>query len=121
MRVWNWTHQTGLAGAGLPAARTDAVVREAVRIAQLGDPGALAYLYARFAANVRRRAAAVLGDDHLAEDVTQEVFSRLGRTIRQYEDRGTPFEAWLMRVARNAALDEVRRPHPTPVEELPVP
>jgi len=86
-----------------------------------GDAAALSYLYARFAGDVRRRVARVLGDEYDAEDVTQEIFSRLPRTILQYEDRGLPFAAWLMRVSRNAALDERRRTRPILVDEAPAP
>src|SRR3954454_8577797 len=105
--------------AASPALDGDAVVRAAVRRAQHGDEAGVVYLYARFSVDVRHKVAGVLGDEHDAEDVTQEVFSRLPRTIRQYEDRGLPFGAWLMRVARNAALDELRRQRPIPVAELP--
>ena len=37
-----------------------------------------------------------------AEDVTSEVFRRALENLRGYEWRGTPFAAWLLRIAANA-------------------
>src|SRR4051812_5231612 len=118
MRAWNRSVSDRLpTGASAPASG-EVVVREAVRRAQLGDAAGLGYLYARFADDVRRRVARVLRDGHDAEDLTQEIFARLPRTIRHYEDRGLPFGGWLMRVAHNAALDELRRPHDVPLGDV---
>lgn len=43
-----------------------------------------------------------------AEDLVQDVFVRLVRTIERYEHDGR-FEAWLFRIAMNLARDRVRR------------
>lgn len=43
-----------------------------------------------------------------AEDLVQEVFVRLVRTLERYEDDGR-FEAWLFRIATNLARDRIRR------------
>ncbi|MBI4716219.1 MAG: sigma-70 family RNA polymerase sigma factor [Planctomycetes bacterium] len=43
-----------------------------------------------------------------AEDLVQEVFVRLVRTIRDYQHDGR-FEPWLFRIAANLARDRVRR------------
>lgn len=43
-----------------------------------------------------------------AEDIVQEVFLRLVRTIGEYEHAGH-FEAWLFRIATNLARDRIRR------------
>ena len=53
--------------------------------------------------------ASLLRDRSAAEDVTAQVFERAYRKRRSYRaGRGTP-EAWLFGIARNAALDELRR------------
>jgi len=44
-----------------------------------------------------------------AADLTQHVFLRAWESLRTYQDRGLPFRAWLIRVARNAAIDMYRR------------
>jgi RNA polymerase sigma-70 factor, ECF subfamily len=89
--------------------RGQAQVRSAVRRAQLGDGDALRFLYLRYAASVRRCAAALLQDADAAEDVVQTTFLKLLTRLSSYEPREVPFEAWLLRVARNTALDECRR------------
>ena len=43
---------------------------------------------------------------------------KLIRAIQKYEEREVPFAAWIMRVARNAALDHVRSRRQIPVEEV---
>ena len=60
----------------------------------------------------------IVRNRHDAEDVTQEVFAKLMRAIQKYEEREVPFAAWIIRVARNAALDHVRARRQIPVEEV---
>jgi RNA polymerase sigma-70 factor (ECF subfamily) len=90
----------------------------AVRRAQAGDRDALAYLYARYADNVCGYIRSVVRDHHEAEDLTQTVFVKLTRVIGKYQEREVPFFAWLLRVARNVALDHLRSNRSTPVEEV---
>lgn len=53
--------------------------------------------------------AGLLGDRHAAEDVTALAFERAFRKRGAFRpSRGTP-RAWLFTIARNAALDELRR------------
>jgi RNA polymerase sigma-70 factor (ECF subfamily) len=53
--------------------------------------------------------ASMLRDQSAAEDVTATAFERAFRKRSSYRPRrGTP-EAWLFGIARNAALDELRR------------
>jgi RNA polymerase sigma-70 factor, ECF subfamily len=98
--------------------RTDRAVTLAVRRAQAGDRDALAYLYARYADNVCGYIRSVVRDHHEAEDLTQTVFVKLTRVIGKYQEREVPFFAWLLRVARNVALDHLRSNRSTPVEEV---
>lgn len=48
-----------------------------------------------------------------AEDLLQELFVRLVRTLPQYDHDGR-FEAWIFRIATNLARDRVRRSRRTP-------
>jgi RNA polymerase sigma factor (sigma-70 family) len=77
-------------------------------------PGALSVeaftaLFRECGADVHAYAISLLGDRSAAEDVTALAFERLYR-VRVCLDhrRGTP-RAWLFAIARNAALDELRR------------
>jgi RNA polymerase sigma factor (sigma-70 family) len=58
-------------------------------------------------ARVYRLAYRLTGDQHDAEDLTQEVFVRVFRSLSSYQP-GT-FEGWLHRITTNLFLDQVRR------------
>ena len=99
---------------------TELVIR-AVERAQGGDREAFGFLYARFADDVKGYLRSILGDVHEAEDVTQQVFVKLFGAIGKYEQREVPFFAWILRVARNMALDHIRARRTVPVEEVRTP
>jgi RNA polymerase sigma-70 factor, ECF subfamily len=70
---------------------------------------ALELLFRDCAGDVHGYAISLLGDRAAAEDVTALAFERLYRSrARLDRSRGTP-RAWLFSIARNAALDELRR------------
>jgi RNA polymerase sigma factor (sigma-70 family) len=58
-------------------------------------------------ARVYRLAYRLTGNQHDAEDLTQEVFVRVFRSLQDYQP-GT-FEGWLHRITTNLFLDMVRR------------
>jgi RNA polymerase sigma-70 factor (ECF subfamily) len=43
---------------------------------------------------------------------------KLITVIVKYDDHGVPFSGWLLRLARNVALDHLRRRRATPTEEV---
>lgn len=51
----------------------------------------------------------LLGDDASAEDVTALAFERAYRRRSTFDDRRGSRRGWLFGIARNAALDELRR------------
>ncbi len=94
------------------------MVSAAVKRVQAGDREALGFLYARYADNVYGYARSIVHDHHEAEDVTQHVFAKLMQVIGKYQEREVPFLAWLLRVARNVAIDHMRQQRLVPVEEV---
>jgi RNA polymerase sigma factor (sigma-70 family) len=75
-------------------------------------------LFRGCAADVHAYAISLLGDRSAAEDVTALAFERLYRSRSRLDHgRGTP-RAWLFAIARNAALDELRRRRRQPQCEL---
>jgi RNA polymerase sigma-70 factor (ECF subfamily) len=94
------------------------LVARAVRRAQAGDRDAFGFLYARYADNVHGYVRSIVQDHHEAEDVTHQVFAKLMSVIGKYQERNVPFLAWLLRVARNVAVDHVRQNRLVPVEEV---
>jgi RNA polymerase sigma-70 factor, ECF subfamily len=93
-------------------------VKQAVARAKQGDRDALQYLYVVYVHNVYGYVRSIVHDEHEAEDVTQHVFAKLMTAIAKYDDRGVPFFSWLLRLARNLAIDQMRANRLTPTEEV---
>ncbi len=93
-------------------------VRLAIARAKEGDRDAVRLLYVRYSGNVYGYVRSIVRDEKEAEDLTQHVFLKLITAICKYDDRGMPFSGWLLRLARNVALDHLRRRRATPVEEV---
>jgi RNA polymerase sigma factor (sigma-70 family) len=76
-------------------------------------------LYREARDDVYAYAATLLRHDVSAEDVTSQAFERAYRKRHRYDARrGTP-RAWLFGIARNAALDELRRRNRAAMAEVP--
>ena len=62
----------------------------------------------------------MLGDATEAEDVAQEVFVRAYRSIQRpsFHQTTATFSTWLFQVARNAALDAIRKKKRHPADSL---
>jgi len=109
---------SGVSGGPAATLQASNLTREAVTRAKAGDPEGLHYLYVRYADDVLRYVTGMIRDHHEAEDITQNVFAKLMTAINKYEERAVPFDAWIIRVARNAALDHLRAKRTIPTEEV---
>lgn len=91
--------------------RRDRAAEDADLVAAIahGEVEALERLYDRYGALVFSVSLRVLHDNHLAEDVVQEVFHRLWRQPTSFDPARGRFVSWMMSVTRNRALDELRR------------
>src|SRR3954451_6640396 len=94
------------------------IVSRAVARAKEGDQEAFRFLYLRYADNVYGYVRSIVRDDYEAEDVTQHVFTKLITTLPKYQQREVPFAAWILRVARNVAVDHMRSRRAVPCEEV---
>jgi RNA polymerase sigma-70 factor (ECF subfamily) len=90
----------------------------AVARAKLGDRDAIHYLYVCYCDQVYSYVRTIVRDDHEAEDVTQHVFAKLMTVVGKYEQRETPFSGWILRLARNVAIDHIRARRDLPAEEI---
>jgi RNA polymerase sigma factor (sigma-70 family) len=91
-------------GGGGAAVSDDELVR---RFREAGDGQAFAELFARHGKRIYAVCRNLLRDAGMAEDATQEAFLRAHQKVDQYQ--GGSFEAWLIRIARNACIDQLRR------------
>jgi RNA polymerase sigma-70 factor, ECF subfamily len=66
-------------------------------------------LYARTFPKVYAYAASLLRDRSAAEEVTAQAFERAYRKRHSYKPGRGSADAWIFGIARNAALDELRR------------
>jgi RNA polymerase sigma-70 factor, ECF subfamily len=98
--------------------RLDGRLGIAIARAQAGDMNALQFLYVRYADDVYGYVSSIVRNAHEAEDITQDVFVKLLPAIKKYEQRAVPFAGWLLRVARNAALDHLRSWRQIPCDEV---
>ena len=79
--------------------------------------GSFRDLYQRHAGRAYRFLTAMVGDER-AKDCLQETCLRVYRQLDRY-DPARPFAPWLLGVARNVALDALRRESRRPAEPLP--
>ena len=80
-----------------------------LKIAQDGDADAFGELYERYAKLIHRFMFAHLDHRIDAEDLTEEVFLRVWRTLPNFREQGVPFGAYLYHIARNVLIDHYRR------------
>jgi RNA polymerase sigma-70 factor (ECF subfamily) len=80
-----------------------------VRCAAAGERDAFAAIYERYRTVVYRFARLMSGSSATADDVTQEVFVTLMRTLPRYEPQRAGLLTYLYGVARNLTRNRLRR------------
>lgn len=105
-----------MAGAEPNQARSDAAVVSAIRD---GDESGMAELYDRYSGIVYSVALRVLADTGAAEDILQEVFMQLWRNPGLFDSSRGNLGPWLAVIARNRAIDGLRkRRNETDIEDV---
>jgi RNA polymerase sigma-70 factor (ECF subfamily) len=95
-----------------PAGERDEELARAAR----SDPAAFGLLYARHRLAVfRYLRTRTISEDHAAE-LTAIAFERALKAMPRYRPTGGGFLAWLLRIARNAAIDAGRRASAVPID-----
>ncbi len=82
--------------------------QQAIRTLKRGDIGGLETLVTRYQVKAIRTAYLITRDPQLAQDVVQDVFLHVHRSIGRF-DAGRPFEPWFMRSVVNAALKAAQK------------
>jgi len=85
----------------------EGAIRSMVERARAGEPGALASVLGELRPDVVRLCARLLGADD-AEDAANEACMRAQDRLASY-DAAQPFRRWLMSVASNHCIDQLRR------------
>ena len=68
-------------------------------------------IYAFFMARIRHK--------ETAQDLTQEVFLKVIKSIEQFDRKSGDFTAWIWQIARNSAIDYFRHKKPSYLADLP--
>lgn len=82
------------------------------------DPEVLDRLIEQYQHRLLRFLVSVLHDRQTAEDIFQETWIRVLEQGRRY-DPNHKFSTWLLTIARNLAIDHMRRKRPDALEDLP--
>ncbi len=93
--------------------------RELVAAAREGDIAAFEQLVRGHADAVYGHALRFFGEPQAAEDVVQEVFVKVYRSLGSFDERSA-FSTWLFRITRNVCLDMFRagKRRPVPVDPV---
>lgn len=81
------------------------------------DEAALVFLVRRYFTSIFRFLARMIGDQAMAEDLTQETFVKVWKSL-SYFDLHKSFKAWLFSIARNTAIDYLRKKQTLPFSSL---
>jgi RNA polymerase sigma-70 factor (ECF subfamily) len=88
---------------------------EELALAVRSDPAAFATLYERHRVAVYRYLRTRTGSEDDAADLTALAFERALVAMPKYRPTGGGVLPWLLRIARNAAIDAGRRSAPVPI------
>ena len=112
------TIRGGAPGGRAPAGAGDDLTRLLARVATR-DATAFAALYKQTNAKLYGVVARILTRGDVAADALQEVYVRIWEKAGEFDPlKGSPL-AWMATIARNRALDEVRRVRPVSLEDQP--
>ena len=92
----------------LKAAAATSSGAELVRRCRAGDGTAWEEIVSQFSRRIFNLAFRFTSSVEAAEDLTQEVFIRIYRTLDQYDAKQGDLSNWLMRLARNLIIDDYR-------------
>jgi RNA polymerase sigma factor (sigma-70 family) len=95
---------------------------ELVRRCRAGDGAAWEEIVQSYSRRIYNLAYRFTSRADAAEDLTQDVFIRIYRSLEQYDSRQGDLQNWLMRLARNLIIDDYRKrqrtPHDSQAEDL---
>jgi len=82
-----------------------------------GDQKAFQELVERYKRKIYHLAYDILGDHHEAEDISQEVFIRVFRSIKSFR-RDAKMSSWIYKITVNTSIDSLRKKKRKPEETM---
>jgi RNA polymerase sigma-70 factor, ECF subfamily len=92
---------------------------ELVRRCRAGDGVAWEQIVQTYSRRIYNLAYRFTSRADAAEDLTQEVFIRVYRSLDQYNPKQGDLQNWLMRLARNLVIDDYRKRQRAPQDDAP--
>jgi len=89
--------------------------RELVAAIGRHDEESLRVLYRRYGSSAYALVLRIVGDEECAEEVVQDVFLRIWRHAVNYNPEQSSLATWILGIARNLAVDELRRRRVRPI------
>ncbi len=90
-----------------------------LRRAAAGDNDAIAELYDRYGSALYGFGVRRLGSPQLAEELVQQVMTRVWRSADRYDPRRASVRTWVFMIARSTVIDLYRAdPRPEPTADL---
>ncbi|MBM1107637.1 sigma-70 family RNA polymerase sigma factor [Aurantibacter crassamenti] len=88
---------------------------------QTKDPGAFEKLHNMYSENICGVINTIVKNDVIAEEICQDVFVKAWHNAEKYNTSKGRFFTWMLNIARNAAIDELRsKSHKQQKKNLPV-
>lgn len=91
---------------------------ELVRRCRAGNGAAWEEIVQTYSRRVYNLAYRFTSRADTAEDLTQDVFVRVYRSLEQYNPKQGDLQNWLMRLARNLIIDDYRKRQRAPQDEI---
>ena len=91
---------------------------ELIRRARGGDGAAWEEIVSQYSRKIFNLAYRFTSSVSAAEDLTQEVFIRIYKTLDQYDSKQGDLSNWLMRLARNLIIDDYRHRQRNPQNSM---
>jgi RNA polymerase sigma-70 factor (ECF subfamily) len=82
--------------------------QELVALLQQGNEQVFTYLYDNYSGALYGIVNSIVTDREIANDVLQNVFVNIWRKIATYDPKKGRLFTWMLNIARNAAIDELR-------------
>src|SRR5712692_4235822 len=83
--------------------------RELMAAIRQHDANALTELYERYSQRVYSLAVVIVGENQIAQEVTQDTFMRVWLRAEQYRFEQGYLATWLLTIARHLAIDRWRQ------------
>lgn len=117
-----WLSQAGSKDLGVKKLNAARVLvtnegAELVRRCRAGDGSAWEEIVSQFSRRIFNLAYRFTSSVEAAEDLTQDVFIRIYRSLDQYNATQGDLSNWLMRIARNLVIDDYRHRQRNPQDE----